>query len=493
MEQASVLITTEGTYPCYSGGVSVWCDYLIREVDDVAFHVFALNHAPSQETHFQCPPNVKSLTLHAMWGTEEPGTDEYDFIKAHERKLQTREADMSARFLPHFRTALHSLLSVTPDPQQLGQALAALHRYFRKFDYADSMRSRIAWDAFVHAVGTSDLKLDLHEATQCMRWLQRYLSLLAVQYPRVDVVHSSMAGLAGIPGVLCKATQGSSFVLTEHGIHLRELYLFLSGCGYSPRTRQFLIRFHTAITRMNYHYADVVTTLGQFNRKWQLQFGADSRKIRLIPNGVDTRKFHPRPSLTRKRPTVLTMARIFRLKGIDVLIRAAALVRDRVPDVLFRVMGDVADRSYFAECENLTQQHGLEQNISFGATREPEVEYSQCDLLCVPSLSEGMPFVVIEAMLCGCPVVATDVGNVADLLQDTGLVVTPNQPNELADAVLRMLDGPDAKELRATFTKAALKRAGQHFTISEFSRAFRNIYEEMRYACVSTGLSRAAS
>jgi polysaccharide biosynthesis protein PelF len=95
------------------------------------------------------------------------------------------------------------------------------------------------------------------------------------------------------------------------------------------------------------------------------------------------------------------MARIFRLKGIDVLIRAAAQVRDHVPAVLFHVLGDVADHAYFAECQELVRQHRLADNVSFGGIRDSASAYSQADMLCLPSLSEGLPYVVIEAMLSG--------------------------------------------------------------------------------------------
>jgi polysaccharide biosynthesis protein PelF len=147
---------------------------------------------------------------------------------------------LAKEFLPHFSAALPPLLSSDPKPDVLASALFGLHRYFRNHDYAASIQSRLAWELFLEAISSSDLRLDLHEAIQCMRWIQRYLSLLAVEYPTVDVVHSSMAGLAGIPGVLCKLGHGSAYVLTEHRIHLRELYLALSNCGYSTRSRRFL-------------------------------------------------------------------------------------------------------------------------------------------------------------------------------------------------------------------------------------------------------------
>jgi glycosyltransferase involved in cell wall biosynthesis len=482
VHRTSVLLTTEGTYPCYSGGVSVWCDYLVRYLRDVDYHIFAITHAPSQKARFTCPPNVTSCVLHPMWGTEEPGADETTFSEVHERKIRTDKTVLLRRFLPHFKTSLRHLFSCDPDPELLAKGLFGLHQYFGEYDYANSMGSRASWEAFLEAAAASSVSLNLEEATHCMRWVQRYLSLLAVRFPRVDLVHSSMAGLAGIPGVLCKLGQGSGYLLTEHGIHMRELYLHLSRSEYSSRCRRFLVRFHRAITCMNYHHADVVTCLGEFNRQWQLRFGADSARIHVVPNGVDQASFRPRPSPPRSRPTVLTMARIFPLKGIDVLIRAAAEVRDRVPGVRFLVLGEIVDQAYFSECLTLVENFRLGDHVSFGVTGDSANAYAEADVYCLPSRSEGLPYAVIEAMMSGCPVVAADVGNVADLLEGTGLTVMPNDSREMAAALLRLLSGPGAEDLRRSLAHQALERARRHFTISQFTQRFEEIYDEVAQA-----------
>jgi glycosyltransferase involved in cell wall biosynthesis len=491
VHKTSVLLTTEGTYPCYSGGVSVWCDYLVRYLRNIDYHIFAITHAPSQQARFACPPNVTSCVLHPMWGTEEPGADEMNFSQIHERKIRTDRAVLLRRFLPHFKTALRHLFSCDPDPELLAKGLFGLHQYFGEYDYANSMGSRAAWEAFLEAAAASVLSLNLEEATHCMRWLQRYLSLLAARFPKVDLVHSSMAGLAGIPGVLCKLARGSGYLLTEHGIHMRELYLHLSRNSYSSRCRQFLVMFHRAITRMNYRHADVVTCLGEFNRQWQLRFGADSARIYVVPNGVDPATFHPRPSPPRSRPTVLTMARIFRLKGIDVLIRAAAEVRDRVPEVRFLVLGEIADQAYFRECLGLVEELHLQNHVSFGVTSDSANAYVEADIYCLPSRSEGLPYAVIEAMMCGCPVVAADVGNVADVLGGTGLTVTPNDSGEIAAALLQLLNAPGAEDLRRSLSRQALERARRHFTISQFTQRFEEIYDELALAPSDAVLSLA--
>ena len=156
MDKTSVLLTTEGTYPCYAGGVSVWCDYLVRYLRDVDYHIFAITHAPSQQARFACPPNVTNCILHPMWGTEEPGAYEANFSQVHERKIRTDRTAVLRGFLPHFKASLRQLFSSDPDPELLTGGLCGLHQYFREYDYASSMGSRAAWAAFLEAAAASN-------------------------------------------------------------------------------------------------------------------------------------------------------------------------------------------------------------------------------------------------------------------------------------------------------------------------------------------------
>ena len=493
MAETSVLITTEGTYPHYGGGVSVWCDQLIRHMPEVPFHVFAITHSPGQPTAFSMPGNVRSLTTLPLWGTPEAGLREDDIAGSYQRRVRTAPFVVQHRFLPYFEQALAGLLDAHTSPQTLGHALFHLYEYFKTHDYSLSMGSRTAWKAFLSACATHGLPLTLHEATMCMRWLKRYLAVLAVQFPRAAVVHASMAGLAGLPGVLLKLEHNADYLLSEHGLHLREMYVTLSRSGYSRSCRQFLARFHRALVSLSYHYADCITSLGSFNRMWQIKLGASPHKICVAPNGVDPALYHPRDGASRTRPTVLTMARIFPLKGIDVLLEAAPMVRDRVPDVLFRVLGEPADRGYYEHCLQIVRQHRLEDNVSFGVTHESHLAYGEADIFCLPSLSEAMPYALLEAMMSGCPAVCSDVGNVREMVGNTGLLVKPNTPPELARALLQFLDGPEAVSFRKEKARAALERARGHFQISTCVDRFRQIYTDFDYDTRFAPMSATAS
>ncbi|MCL5743038.1 MAG: GT4 family glycosyltransferase PelF [Acidobacteria bacterium] len=479
MNPISVLLTSEGTYPCYGGGVSVWCDHLVRGLSDVNFHVFAVTHAPSQPHRFTFPENLKSCRTYPLWGTDEPGEQD-DFFPTCVRKLRTTSEVIRAQFIDPFETALGCVLSSKASPEVLATALVRLQSYFKQYDYAQTMASMETWDGFLKvcsAIPQDGQVLNIEDATTCMRWLQRYMGVLSAPLPDVDITHASMAGLAALPGTLLKVSRQVPFLLTEHGIYLRELYMYLSRAPYSMPSKRFLVSLNRALVRLSYHYADRVTCICGFNRRWQIRLGADPKKITTVPNGADPAIFHPRPSAGPRRPTVLTMARIFPLKGLETLFHAAAQVRLRVPNVLFRVLGEASDQQYYAKCLALVRSLDLTSSVEFGHVPNPAEAYAQCDVFCLPSISEGLPYSVIEAMLTGCPIVASDVGGVGEMLSGAGLLVTPGDVKGLAENLLTLLeDTPAAADRRRALSSAALARAREVYALDSFRKHFREIY-----------------
>ena len=92
MTAAPVLLTTDGTYPCYRGGVSVWCDQLIRRLPEVPFHVLAITYSPSHAPLFASPANVVSQRVLPLWGAERLGGREDNLINSLLRRVKTSPA-----------------------------------------------------------------------------------------------------------------------------------------------------------------------------------------------------------------------------------------------------------------------------------------------------------------------------------------------------------------------------------------------------------------
>jgi polysaccharide biosynthesis protein PelF len=483
MGTLSVLLCSEGTYPFYQGGVSVWCHQLVRELQDVDFRVFAITHSPNGKPRFEVLRNVLGIDELPLWGTDEPGQPIRSFSEVYKKKARTTNDVIRNKFVDTFSQLVTCILQ-DQNPETLASAFLTLHLYFRHFDFAKTMSSSEAWEIFIQVLHGSALSpsVTLYDATTCMRWLQRFLGVLTVQLTDTNLTHSSMAGLAGIPGVLAKLLKGTPFLLTEHGIFLRELYLSLRHSGYTETCRRFLLAFHGAVVKMNYHFADRVTVLGSFNKRWQMKLGASESKIFITPNGVDASVFTIPVKKAGERLVVLTMARIYHLKGIEYLLRAAAQVRLRIPSILFRIFGEVADPTYHQNCLDLIAELRLQDNVEFGTTQDIASAYANADVFCLPSISEGMPYSILEAMFSSCPIVATDVGNVAEMLGATGLVVRPADADGLAKALLSYLDGgEDARIYRSGLARSALERATSLYTTEKATDTFRQLYRVLHH------------
>jgi glycosyltransferase involved in cell wall biosynthesis len=163
----------------------------------------------------------------------------------------------------------------------------------------------------------------------------------------------------------------------------------------------------------------------------------------VIPNGVDTVKFHPMErelarrqcGLEENRRYLLTVSRFSHEKGLDHLLRAFA--RISCPDVELVLVGEGPKKG---ELLALAAELGITQRLKLpGVLGHAEVcaWYNAADLFCLPSLWEGCPNVVIEALACGTPVVASRVGGIPDLVPhaDLGLLVPPGEAELLAQAI----------------------------------------------------------
>jgi glycosyltransferase involved in cell wall biosynthesis len=298
--------------------------------------------------------------------------------------------------------------------------------------------------------------------------------VLTVRLPHVDVVHSAAAAFCGLPCVVARKMRGTPYLLTEHGIYVREQYLNLRRTIRSRFVRWFMYRLIGAVTAVNYHTADQISPVCAYNARWETWVGAAADRIRVIYNGVDPERFHPVPDARAASPTIVNVGLIYPLKGQLALIEAFALVRKRIPDARLLLYGSVNDEQYFAQCRHLVQAFGLEQSVTFaGATSEPWRAYQQATVVAMSSVSEAFPYAVIEAMLCGAAIAATDTGGVSEALGDAGILVPPGDEHEMADALFRLLREDDT---RAALGRRARERALRHFAQSSFLQEYRSSY-----------------
>jgi glycosyltransferase involved in cell wall biosynthesis len=487
----NVLMTTEGTYPYAAGGVSTWCDALLRNTPDVRYTLLAIMMNPHMEARFDPPANVRGIINVPLWGTEEPS--EFDvggsFANLYERKRRTTDEQIARAFLPIFRSFLESVNGGS-DPAAFGRVLVQLEDYFVQHDYSVTMKSRPVWSAFVETMQTFATRAaamlpaaarahqipSLFDLTECLRWLYRFLIVLTIRVPQVSVTHTTAAAFCGIPCITAKVRNGTPMIVTEHGVYLREQNLFLSRFRRLFFAKQFLLNLITAVARANYHHADVVAPVCHYNTRWELAHGTPQHKIRVIYNGVDPETFAPAANRERT-PHVIATARIDPLKDVETFLRVAKRVRETHRDVRFTIFGSVADQPYFEKCLALRAELGLEEVVKMGAVADDIVTaYRDADVVLLTSISEAFPFSVIEAMSCERAVVASDVGGVGEALEECGMLVRPRDVDGFAAAVRQLLD--DAP-MRARIGRRARARVLEEFRLDGSIAAYLDLYRRL--------------
>jgi D-inositol-3-phosphate glycosyltransferase len=239
----------------------------------------------------------------------------------------------------------------------------------------------------------------------------------------------------------------------------------------------------------------IVSTLAE---QTQLRFlyKADDRKLEIIPPGVDTAHFYPIPSdeaklfvgLKADDRMVLFVGRIEPLKGVETLIRAMSSLRltaDRHPVHLAIVGGEPAASpqemtAEMTRLQRLCDDLGMFQTVVFLGKRGQDTlqyYYSAAEVVVMPSHYESFGMVALEAMACGTPVVASEVGGLGFLVQDgeTGFTVPDDDPEPLRERLALLLGDHN---LRARMSASAARYA-HDYSWDKIARRIIGVYEEL--------------
>jgi glycosyltransferase involved in cell wall biosynthesis len=170
------------------------------------------------------------------------------------------------------------------------------------------------------------------------------------------------------------------------------------------------------------------------------------------------------------------MGRLVPVKGLEFYLQAARLILDRRDDVTFVIVGD---GPLGPELRTLAREYGIDGRIRFlGQRRDAHQMLELMDLFVLPSLSEGVPMVLLEALALGRPVVATRVGGVPEVIEHgkSGLLVSPGQPEPLADACMVLLDD---RALARELALAGHQRVREHFSANAMAQQVATLYRSL--------------
>lgn len=271
------------------------------------------------------------------------------------------------------------------------------------------------------------------------RWLYNVGTLLSP--PRADVVVG-----VDLDGFLWARRRDRRYVAALKGVIADELR---NERGWV----RALLTLQARWERENVERADRVAVTSQYSaRVARDAYGIEPEKLVVIPEPIDLadwrRRFANAPVRTTSPPVVLAVARMYPRKRLEDLLTAAIPLQNRIPDVRIRIVGEGPE---FARLQAQHAQLGLGETVALlGEVSRGSlaVEYAGADCFCLPSVQEGFGLVFAEAMAAGLPIVACRAAAVPEIVEDgrTGLLVSPRRPDEIAEALARLLQDHDLRK-----------------------------------------------
>ena len=243
---------------------------------------------------------------------------------------------------------------------------------------------------------------------------------------------------------------------------------------------------------------DRIVLCAEAARAAHLRVGYAPKKLEVIPNGFDLSELRPDPvarqriraelGISDETPLVGLIGRLHQHKDHRTFVRAARVVAEQFPNAHFVGAGE--EQTYSAaDLWSWVDEAGLRDRFHWLGVRHdvPAIDAS-LDVLVCSSTTEGFPNVVGEAMACGVPCVATDVGECAEVVGDTGHIVAKQDPLQLGNAISDLLRLTRAE--RSALGAAARRRVVERYDIHRIVERYRDLWRELAGSRVREALDR---
>jgi polysaccharide biosynthesis protein PelF len=504
-----VCLLLEGTYPYVSGGVSTWVHQTITALPDIQFSLFFIGS--SRETgvkyKYTLPSNIiaiEEVYLH------EPNSGVVRGV-ADDELVHTVVDGLRQLVLDRDMTKEAQLvLTLSQTIQKLG----------RTCDFQAFWKHPLIWTLITEiyeVLAAEEAFLDFYYAVQALFEPVWKLVVGCDRIPPARMYHSLCTGYAGFAAGLASTNYGSCFLLSEHGIYVRERIADLHKARWitdPPVVRPSLFRnpsmlrmlwieFFQVLGRFAYQTSNYVTSLFEKNALSQVEFGAEPKRIEIIPNGINVTDFYQlrgkrraKRQTSQNRLNVGFLGRVVQIKDVKTLLKSARVVANELPHVQFLIAGPMdEEKEYAEECQNLARHLGLENNVKFLGPQKPAEFLLELDIMLLTSISEGLPFVVLESFAAGIPIVSTDVGACRELIEGRadespnygpgGFVVPVGDAEMLGNAMVRILTDP---HLGDQMGEAGRLRAENLYSNTTVVNRYRQLYQLTPKDFTRTGL-----
>jgi len=273
-----------------------------------------------------------------------------------------------------------------------------------------------------------------------------------------------------------------------HAVAMASLAVSMSTLPVRPRlVASRRVDFHmrqSALSRWKYRQVECFICASEAIRRIVVSDGIPQRNTVTVHEGIDLERVEAAPPaelhkdlwLPHEAPVVGNVAALVAHKGQRHLIDAAMRVLPRCPDARFVIAGEGELR---ASLEQQIHQHHLDKHVLLAGFRADILSVHKAfDLFVMSSITEGLGTSILDAMACGKPVVATNVGGIPEVVVDggTGLLVPPRDPAAMADAIVKLLA---TRALREEMGAAGLERVRSHFSAEAMVQKTLRVYQRV--------------
>jgi polysaccharide biosynthesis protein PelF len=263
MPNPTIMMTTLGTYPFHGGGVSVWCDTLIKQSTQYDFTVLAITGNEQVTEPTPRPPNLNHLIHLPIWepysALDIPQPVDHAFLIPYGNILEF--------------SITNTMVYSSDELGKLADWIIQLWEYFRNNDWLDAWYSPQTWHQMMDTLSILPQPPTIADAKLCLHILRHHLSCLQLDVPQVDLIHHTVAGMNSLVGIIAKEISGTPILLTEHGVLLRESYYRLNfSQEFSPFVKKFLAQLDSVMAQLTYWSADHIYTVANYNKEWLRPF-----------------------------------------------------------------------------------------------------------------------------------------------------------------------------------------------------------------------------
>jgi glycosyltransferase involved in cell wall biosynthesis len=280
-----------------------------------------------------------------------------------------------------------------------------------------------------------------------------------------DIIHGN-AGI--IPNILGKLLGVRLNLESKHGILISDEELY---------NMSFKLKLHEKIKE---YFVDYFIAESENDKQKMIKyFRIKNEKIKVIYNGIDLKKKYLtiatniyKSNNDEKNIIIGTIGRLTFQKGIDLLIKAFANVADKINNIKLFILGSGENETYL---KNVVIENGCENKVIFIKYNEDIYDfYNKLDIFILTSRYEGVPYVILEAMNYGLPIISTRVGGIDNILTNgySALLVENCNTEEISNSLIRLIEDP---LLRNKLSSNALIDV-QKYSIEEMSKNVENFY-----------------